>query len=87
MGNVCVYPRMRGTLGETSLNMTGRRGRVRPMVAWFGGVEFVKVGCAYFSIVAGVCDWVTLYVMMCGVRAERRVCLGCRVQRYASLAL
>lgn len=64
-----VYPRMRGTLEETSLNMTGRRGRVRPMVAWFGGVRFAKVGCAYFSIVARVCDWVTLYVMMSGVRS------------------
>ena len=30
-----VYPRMRGALEETSLNMTGLRGRVRPMVAWF----------------------------------------------------
>lgn len=65
-----VYPRMRGALGETSLNMTGRRGRVRPMVAWCGGVRLAKVGCAYFSIAAGVCHWVTSYVMR---RAKREL--------------
>lgn len=47
-----VYPRMRGPLVETSLNMTGLRGRVRPMVAWFG-LRFVRGGlCVFF-----VCCW------------------------------
>ena len=60
-----VYPRMRGALEETSLNMTGRRRRVRPMVAWFGGVHFGRMGCAYFLLVARVCDWVTSHGMRC----------------------
>lgn len=58
-GDVHVYPRMRGALGQTSLNMTGHRGRVRPMVAWFGGVRFVRVVCACFSFLARVRDWIT----------------------------
>lgn len=51
---MAVYPRMRGALGETSLNMTGHRGRVRPMVAWFGGVRFVRVGCVIFGVLWGL---------------------------------